>query len=327
MALASKDWAETIQPNETEDFEKFSTQFALLQRVLNKKFGKGRILHRKSLAHLKAKLEIFQDIPATAKQGLFKESKSYECLVRLSNGSLEIQEDNKPDIRGFALKVLGVEGKGALGETTNCQDFLMINQVRFSSPTALPFLEVVLNAALGPKALFQFFLKKLGFFATIGKLIEMNSIFNRPFKGFAFETFNTVAPHQIGEFAGRVRLRSMQEPSKFESKKSYGKEFWETISKQDLTYALEIQFFINENETPIENASIEWKESHSPFVTVGKLTIPQCTESPAEFQSEVEAMHFDPWNGLLEHKPLGNIMRARKIFYHLSQKGRKEKAS
>jgi hypothetical protein len=33
-------------------------------------------------------------------------------------------------------------------------------------------------------------------------------------------------------------------------------------------------------------------------------------------------MRFDPWSGLLAHRPLGEVMRARKVAYLVSQKGR-----
>jgi hypothetical protein len=31
---------------------------------------------------------------------------------------------------------------------------------------------------------------------------------------------------------------------------------------------------------------------------------------------------FDPWVALADHRPLGNVMRARKGVYHQSQQGR-----
>ncbi len=39
--------------------------------------------------------------------------------------------------------------------------------------------------------------------------------------------------------------------------------------------------------------------------------------------TNIEAAAFDPWNALIEHRPLGEVMRARKVVYFQSQLGRK----
>ncbi|MBL8032376.1 MAG: hypothetical protein JNJ69_01660 [Leptospiraceae bacterium] len=90
-------------------------------------------------------------------------------------------------------------------------------------------------------------------------------------------------------------------------------------------YAVELQFYTDADLTPIENASIEWPESESPWVRVGTLTLPVQDLEGAEYEkfaATVEKMKFDPWNAIEEHQPLGNIMRARKHAYYVSQKER-----
>jgi hypothetical protein len=56
-------------------------------------------------------------------------------------------------------------------------------------------------------------------------------------------------------------------------------------------------------------------------VTVGKLTLAQQQRDEA-LQRDIEAATFDPWEALVEHRPLGGIMRARKHAYFASQKAR-----
>jgi hypothetical protein len=83
----------------------------------------------------------------------------------------------------------------------------------------------------------------------------------------------------------------------------------------------QVQFFEDEQRTPIEDASIDWQ---SPYLTVARLTIPRQHRDPA-FDAEVEAAKFDPWNALVEHRPLGEVMRARKVAYGASQQQRQAK--
>lgn len=58
---------------------------------------------------------------------------------------------------------------------------------------------------------------------------------------------------------------------------------------------------------------------------VARLTIaPQDDGSPAgrELAETIERAAFDPWRALEQRRPLGDVMRARKVVYYESQKGR-----
>ena len=85
----------------------------------------------------------------------------------------------------------------------------------------------------------------------------------------------------------------------------------------------QLQFFTDEKHTPIEDASVDWKEKHSPYVTVARLSIPAHGEQElADLGEAIEKDIFDPWQALKDHRPLGDVMRARKHVYFASQKGR-----
>ena len=59
--------------------------------------------------------------------------------------------------------------------------------------------------------------------------------------------------------------------------------------------------------------------------TVPRLTLPQqdlTSEAAQALATEVENGVFDPWAALAAHRPLGDVMRARKVVYFESQKGR-----
>jgi hypothetical protein len=78
---------------------------------------------------------------------------------------------------------------------------------------------------------------------------------------------------------------------------------------------------VDETATPIEDASVEWKEADAPYVTVGRLTLPVQDVDGAhgkKVAERVEMLAFDPWHALETHRPLGNVMRARNHAYRLS---------
>ena len=89
-----------------------------------------------------------------------------------------------------------------------------------------------------------------------------------------------------------------------------------------LKFDFKIQLYQNEQATPIENASKEWKESDAPFATVAELEIPTPTEKEQhKLDEEIEKMAFSPWN-TQDFKPLGTMNEARKLVYDQSAEKR-----
>jgi hypothetical protein len=83
-----------------------------------------------------------------------------------------------------------------------------------------------------------------------------------------------------------------------------------------------LQPFVSEHLTPIEDASVNWP---SPYHTVAHLTLPAQDTSSAAGQAlarKIEASVIDPWQALAAHRPLGDVQRARRVVYFVSQKGR-----
>jgi hypothetical protein len=94
----------------------------------------------------------------------------------------------------------------------------------------------------------------------------------------------------------------------------------ERLATGSLTWNLELQFFVDEATTPIEDSGVAWPDAKTPIVTVGRLTLPRQGVDAAA--AEAEAARFDAWAGLAAHRPLGEVMRARKAAYFASQQGR-----
>lgn len=327
MSKPSTEWNEDIEADEHEKFSEYAKLFVDLQKTKSEKFGKGRALHRKQILAMIGELEVLSDIPDFAKYGLFAKPGRHEAWIRLSSGSMGIQPDSQGDIRGFAIKVHGVSGDSALENgKTSFQNFLLINQETFSSPKADQFVALVRALSQGGSALFKHLFQSYGLLGGIGKLVRAIKTFNKEFTGFATENFYSAAPLACGPYAIRVRLLppSDQKPDK-SAKQDWSGDMKNRLNKSNLIYDFQIQFFQDEKRTPIEDASVNWEESDAPYISVARLTIPKQDFSGFEsksFQDQVEKAIFDPWQALKEHKPLGNVMRARKYVYFASQKER-----
>ncbi|OYU45363.1 MAG: catalase [Burkholderiales bacterium PBB4] len=321
----STQWRENVAPDEAERFARYGEQFVALQARKSKKYGNGRALHRKQITAAKGVLKVMPDVPEFARQGLFQNPGEFETWVRLSNGGMDRAADAAPDIRGFALRVLGVKGDSALGNgPAVSQDFTLINQSKFAFPKSDEFVEFVAAAAQGKGALLKHLVRRYGLFGGPLRLVQMVKNFSKPFGGFATDALFSAVPMACGPYAARVRLvpAASNGTAAPGAKGDWSADFSGRLRQQALDWELQLQPFVSEDLTPIEDASVDWP---SPYTTVARLHLPlQDTTSSqgVAFGKTVENAVFDPWQALAAHRPLGDVQRARKVVYFASQKGR-----
>ena len=70
---------------------------------------------------------------------------------------------------------------------------------------------------------------------------------------------------------------------------------------------------------PVEDPTVKWDEEASPYIPVATLKVANQPAYSNERRVLVDdRMSFSPWHGLEAHRPLGNVMRARKQSYETS---------
>jgi len=323
--VPSTDWQEKISPDDDERYAGYARQFAQVQARKSARWGPGRALHRKQLTAAGGTLEVLDGLPAYARHGLFAKPRDYDVWVRTSNGGLDRAPDRVPDIRGLALRVLGVEGESALGNgPATSQDFTLINQEAFGFPGAGEFVDFVMAASRGKGELLKYLLKRYGLLGGPRRLGRMLRTVGRPFSGFATEPLFSAVPMANGPYAVRVRLEPAASNGSAapDAANDWDADFSDRLARGPLHWDLQLQFFASEAATPIEDASVNWA---TPYTTVARLMLPKQDTRSAEgleLAAKVEAGVFDPWQALAEHRPLGDVQRARKAVYFASQKGR-----
>lgn len=314
-------WAEQISGDEEARLDGLATRLADLQarRDAGKKIERG--LHIKQHGGVRARLEIEAGLPATHAHGLFAKPGTHEAFVRFSNGSARDQHDKQPDLRGFAFKVLGVEGEKSLGNA-DTQDFLLIDEdtLPFRSPEEfVTLLESAENVATLPFKL----VGRLGFraFGLIGGIAKFKGS-----RGSVLDlAYHSVAPFCVGPYAGRMHLVPIHQPSphgKAMPERDYlARELAPRVAAGGLSYAVELQL-LGAGDS-VEDVTLSWK---GPRVRVAKLTLVADDPKSAEGQrldALVRELSFDPWHTLVTHRPLGLSMRARKHAYFKSTQARK----
>ncbi|WP_050799725.1 hypothetical protein [Streptomyces himastatinicus] len=90
------------------------------------------------------------------------------------------------------------------------------------------------------------------------------------------------------------------------------------LATGDVCFELCVQRYADERRTPVEDGSVEWRESDAPVVPVALLTVPRQDLDTAAARSaarRIEQLAFNPWHTTEEFRPLGNLNRARKAAY------------
>ena len=320
---ASTGWKEVASADEDARFEAYAKRFQALQKRNAQNGALRRALHSKGHGIYEATLEIAAGIPEHARHGLFAQPKTYEALVRFSNGSGKVQKDTVGDVRGIAVKVLGVPGAKVLGDAPT-QDLLAIASPATPFKTADEFVAVVWATRSMPLALFRL-IGALGPVRPFQLVKKLTAGLKGPARSLATRAFYSAVPIQCGPHAVRFSLTPRGEADVAPlpaGANAFAEDVAARLQRGPIVYDLALQFFVDEATTPIEDSSVDWP---SPYVTVGTLTIVQqdATSERGKRLAELgERLAFDPWHALVEHKPLGGMMRARKHAYFASTQGR-----
>jgi len=319
-------FGETIAADEAERFRGYGEEIVSIQRSRVERGEKlERALHVKQ--HVGAVGELVVKAPDTARSGVFAMSgKSWPVYVRFSNGGSRRQADKVPDVRGFALKLVGVPGqkliKGLESELT--QDFLFIDTPALPFSTPEEFMQFVRIVRRGPAKLVPGLISNYGFGRAVG--IIWGSVTGSKVKSYATHTFHTGAPIAFGRSAAKLSLVPVAStaPSPAASGPDFlQKDLQARLKSGALSWTLRAQLFVDQASTPIEDTAVTWS---APWIDLATLTLPtQDTESArgVEISELVNQLSFDPWHTTEQHRPLGAMMRARAVTYGASVVERK----
>ncbi|WP_036166996.1 catalase family protein [Massilia sp. 9096] len=303
-----------------------------------------RSVHAKSHGLLLGELTVLDGLPEIYAQGLFAKAGTYQAVFRLSTVPGDVLDDNVSTPRGLALKLVGVPGvrvEGSENDTT--QDFVMVNGPAFNAPNAKKFLgNVKLLAATTDKAPN---LKK-AFSAVLrgaekvveavgGESVTLKTLGGHPETNPLGETYYSQTPMLYGRYMAKFSLAPSSDnlrvltdaPVDLKNKPDGLREATvEHFAREGGEWELRVQLNTDVEKMPIEDASVEWSQSESPYVTVARLRAgPQAGWNDALAHAVDEGMQFNPWHAVAAHRPLGSVNRVRKAVYAMSKRFRAER--
>jgi hypothetical protein len=87
------------------------------------------------------------------------------------------------------------------------------------------------------------------------------------------------------------------------------------LAGHEASFDFMIQRQKDPDRMPVEDAGVEWSEKESPFIKVASLRIPSQAFRTLERKELAEDLSFSPAHSLIEHRPIGDINRARVDIY------------
>ena len=302
-----------------------------------------RSVHAKSHGLLRADLRVLDDLPPILAQGIFAKPGSWPVVMRLSTVPGDILDDNITTPRGLGVKVVGVEGERLEGsEDAVTQDFLLVNGPTFPTAGAKKFLGrlklLAVTTDKAPalkKALSSVFrgtekaIEALG-----GKSGTLKALGGHPETHILGETFFSQVPILFGPYMAKISIAPLSPelkalanaPLNVRGKPNGLREaVIEFFATNHAEWELRVQICTDLKTMPIEDASVRWPEAQSPHIAVARITAkPQVAWSDARSVVIDDGMSFSAWHGISAHRPIGSVMRVRKVAYEMSANFRAE---
>ncbi len=285
-----------------------------------------RDAHPKMHGLVKAQFTVEPGLPPELAVGLFARAATYPAWIRFSNQDASRQSDTKGDIRGMAIKVLNVPGKKLLEEDSDSgsHDFLTISTPVLVSADVQEFTRLI-RAFTGS-------LLKMGLFCLIHPRATWNllSAMKHHANPLKIRYWSTT-PYLFG--AGRavkysaIPHQTAPDGLPEQAGENYLREAMVSqLASEGASFDFCVQFQVDADSMPIEDAGDIWDEHASPFRKVATIHIPpQVFDTPGRDHYGNNLLSFNPWHALSEHRPLGGINRDRKLVYRAISSYRHEK--
>jgi len=318
---------ERIAPDEEESLNKIIDLMADQMRGRFKPGGYERGGNTKTHGVLKATVSIHDNLPERCRLGIFAEPRSYPAYVRYAGPGPNVPSDiTDVGFMSMAVKLMGVPGKKLMDEEKFTQDIITTSGgPTFVTPNTRENAKLQ-YWSLADMTLYYF----INPFDSHFLDMAMQSLWNETQSNPLGKRYWSCTPYLLGE--GQAVMYSFVPKTKGLYTKIPGLPFGKvpfnylrenmikTLNEKDVEFELMIQLQTDPHLMPIEDSSVRWPEKLSPFIPVATVHIPK-----QQFESEAlieftKRLKMNPWHCLPEHRPLGNLNRARfRLYYELSK--------
>jgi len=282
---------------------------------------RGRIAERvgntKTYGVVHAEFEVLDGLPVHLRKGIFATPQRFAAWIRFSgSGPFSPPDVSDAGIVSIGIKLTGVPGEKLLADEKATQDFLGISCPTFTSPNVVENLKLQRQLNAGTPT-FYF----LNPFDSHYLDLVMQALYARMNRSPFEVRYWSCVPYLLGE--GQAMKYSVTPRASAKTKIPWNppadwlrQAMTQTLLRREVEFDFSVQVQSDQCRMPIEDASIEWPESVSAFVPLARIRIPkQRFDWPEQFRF-ARALSYNPWHAIAEHRPLGNLNRARRVIYH-----------
>jgi hypothetical protein len=281
-----------------------------------------RDVHVKAHGLMRAEFTVAADLPPELRVGLFAKPATYRAWVRYSNSANEMKSDAKGDIIGMGIKLMGVPGAKLLDSEADARthDFILITAPSFPSSTPGEFDKLV-AAVIG--SLWD----KLMYFVThprvawmlMTTMVKHTNVLQIPYFSAVPYAWGAPATTPTAPLAVKyvaLPRGPLTDSVPFDPPGDYLRQAAKRQLQQgSAEFDFCVQFQRDDDCMPIEDPSRAWSLALSPPRRVASLRILQQAFDTPEIDAYGERLSYTPWHSLAEHRPLGEINRARRLIY------------
>jgi len=306
--------------------------------------GSGRAVrgaHAKTLGVVRAEAEILGNTPAPYAQGIYAKPGRHDALIRFSSASNHLGPDAAlGPVLGFAIKIFDVGGTKLVEDEPDSATFDLVlkNSPAFIANTAKHYLFIqevgdqvptyLKRGEAGFRQLLADFLTGKGTLEQDDWAWEelfafVKTATQTPVRNPLLNNYWTMAAVRHGDYIAKVRVAAatgnagtvIHDQLDLNSGPDvFGPVLADELKAHAFDFDLQVQLCTDLKAMPVNDATREWPENLSPFVTVGRVHVPRQDISGSENSEKGDALAFNQWRVTSDHRPLGEIMDVRRVY-------------
>ena len=306
--------------------------------------GSGRAVrgaHAKTLGVVRAEVELTGNAPAPYAQGIYATPGRHDALIRFSSASNHLGPDAAlGPVLGFAIKIFDIGGTKLVEDEPDSATFDLVlkNSPTFIANTAKHYLfiqevgdqvpEYLKRGEAGFRQLLADFLTGKG---TLGQddwaweelFTFVKTATQTPVRNPLLNNYWTMAAVRHGDYIAKIRVAAAARNAEQvvhhqvdlnSAPDVFGPVLADEFNAHAVDFDLQVQLCTDLAATPVNDATREWPEKLSPFVTVGRVHIPRQDIAGSLSSDAADALAFNQWRVTEDHRPMGEIMDVRRVY-------------
>jgi Catalase len=308
-----------------------------------------RDVHAKGYGLARGEFRILRGLPREYAQGIYSKPGRHDAIVRFSNASHQTGSDELlGSVCGLGLKLFGIDGPTLVEDepdsgtfdyaminfpiffAKSLEHYVLIHELELFAHPPRPHETIAVARARCHRLLHDFLTGKgklpadqwawdeLGAFLSLAHIKPVNLLLSTYFTAGAMRHGDYVAKVRVAPvqaYADRVVWRAFDPAN---APDIFRPGLVAELRERPFEFDIQVQLSVDLECMPIEDVTAPWSESLSPFVTVAKLRLPKQDIGGDDNLEKMDALSITPWRVTEDHRPLGNIQRARNEVYRQS---------